>query len=672
MVVAHELRACTLQLVAAVAFATTARTCWKSATSAFFAVGLVYLLLTSSARAQEKEVGAKPLPPEEAHRIEELRKQATETLAHGDMDKARQEFEQILKTLPYDASAERDAARAAEAAGNFEYAAEALEKAHHFGGHEHDPELHYLRGEALFTLKRDDEAFREQRIAELEIGPNPTDRASKLWLARIQARKGYVVLADCLYESMLPPPPKFDEEVALNQADAHLMNKDWEGGARVLERYLSLDPKNVRGREMLAWADEADGDLDGELRVRRSLAEDLPTAVHQKDYGRALERAANYRAASQQYQAALTATEKAGDSADAPLVTSYDRMRYRTTPELSAGGQVRSDGQAWSWRAQTGGAVPFGARHQVGALAWHDSSEDWTANHLLVPGMNPVRERGSLTGVGAYVMFGHRSGASLLLGGDARYAVTTADDAAGTQVYGPAHETGFGGNLEADSPIGDNVQVNVHGDLNEQWNDAAVTVEEGGKMTGVTAHLYLFPKSRVFLFDGGVQERHLKLRPIMSGDASPASNQTLAWGGVDLNLWSDGTRLVRGESLDERMVRRTALNDAVVLTYRHYELFSSMPAEFYRRISLYSRASIDNASFVLRKAVAHGRAGLELRGGFGYDNRQEQALEQGGGAVVWSSSWSTRLMVTYDIVHQTIAGFPGILQIGWVTFHADL
>ena len=95
--------------------------------------------------------------------------------------------------------------------------------------------------------------------------PTPEARMAKLWLARIYARRGYVVLADRVYESMLPPPPKFDEEVALNQADAHLLNKDWEGGARVLRRYLALDPKNVRGRQMLAWALEADGDLDGEL-----------------------------------------------------------------------------------------------------------------------------------------------------------------------------------------------------------------------------------------------------------------------------------------------------------------------------------------------------------------------------------------------------------------------
>lgn len=673
MVAAAELRAWWLHLAAPVAFTGTSPFLFRRPTSMLFAAGLLYLLLTSTAWAQERELGGnKPLPPEEAHKIEELRKQAAETLAHGDLEKARQEYEQILKTLPYDAAAERDAARAAEAAGKFEYAAEALEKAHHYSAHEKDPELHYLRGEALYTLGRDEEAAREQQIAALEIGANPTDRLSKLWLARINARKGYVVLADRIYESMLPPPPKFDEEVALNQADAHLMNKDWEGGARILKRYLSLDPKNVRGREMLAWADEADGDLDDELRVRRSLAEDLPTPVHQKDYGRALERAANFRAASHQYHAALTATAASGETTDATLVTSYDRMRYRTTPEVGAGGQFRSDPQAWSWRAQAGGALPFGAHHQIGALVWHDDAQDWSANHAVV--LPSVREMGTVTGGGAYVMFGHRSGGSLLLGGDARYATASGDNGAGMLTYGPKRETSFGGNLELDSPIGQNVQVNVHGDLNEQWNDAAVTVEEGGKMTGVTAHLYLFPKNRLFLFDGGFQERHLTLRPANAGDSAPSTNQTLAWAGLDFNVWTDGQRLVRGEALDERMVRRTAMNDAAVLTYRHYELFGNLDPQgtFYSRISLYQRASIDNGSLIIRKVLAGGRLGAEVHGGLGYDNVQDQALEQGGAAIVWASSWSTRLLATYDIVHQTTIGLAGTLQIGWVTFHADL
>ena len=171
----------------------------------------------------------------------------------------------MLKLAPEDEQAERDAARAAAAAGEFEYAVEALEKAHHFEHHTADPELHYLRGEALYTLGRDEEAGREHHIAELEIGPEPKDRMRKLWLARIYGRRGYVVLADRLYESMLPAPPAKDTEVALNQADAHLINKDWTGGAKVLRRYLAVDPSSVRAREMLAWALEAGGTSRGRL-----------------------------------------------------------------------------------------------------------------------------------------------------------------------------------------------------------------------------------------------------------------------------------------------------------------------------------------------------------------------------------------------------------------------
>ena len=181
-------------------------------------------------------------------RVEALRQQATDTLLKGQYDSARREFEEVLRLRPGDGPAERDAARAAAAAGQFEYAVAALERAHHFEQHKPDPELHYLRGEALYVLGRDEEAHREHHIAELEIGLAPAGRMEKLWLARIYARRGYVVLADRVYEPMLPPAPKFDTEVALNQADAHLINQDWAGGARLLRRYLTLDPSNVRAR----------------------------------------------------------------------------------------------------------------------------------------------------------------------------------------------------------------------------------------------------------------------------------------------------------------------------------------------------------------------------------------------------------------------------------------
>jgi tetratricopeptide (TPR) repeat protein len=602
--------------------------------------------------------------PDQEKEVERLRKEANEVLLRGEFDRARREFEKILKISPYDAPAQRDAARAAAAAGQFEDAAAALERAHHFEEHTPDPELHYLRGEALYVLDRIEEARREHRIAELEIGDAPTERMPRLWLARIYARRGYVVLADRIYESMLPPPPKFDNEVAMNQADAHLMNEDWEGGAKVLRRYLELDPKNVRAREMLAWALEASGDLEGELVVRKGLAEDLPTFAHRKDYGRALERATDFRKARVEYKGAMDADPKAVDEW---LDTSYSRMRYRTSPELTAGGQVRSDPQAWSWRAQTGATLPFKSRHHFAAMAWHDRSTDWRANQVV--GANTLLLGGTVTGLGLHALFGHRSGASLFVGADGRFGTVTGQDARGRELFGPENRFGFGGQAEVDTPLLGFGRLNVHGALNEQWNDAPVTIHEGGTVTGVTGRLNFFPKSRRILFDSGMQARRLGLAP-QGGAAGPAALQYLGWAGVDFNLWASPSKLIRNESMDERLVRRTYLVNSAVIAYRHYELWNDLGPGF--RIALAPRGSVDNGSLILRQTFFGGRAGIDLRGGAGYDNQRQKLLAQAGGSLVVAASWAHRVLLSYDMAHETYTGIPGTLHIGWVTYHADL
>ena len=188
-------------------------------------------------------------------------------------------------------------------------------------------------------------------------------------------------------------------------------------------------------------------------------------------------------------------------------------------------------------------------------------------------------------------------------------------------------------------------------------------------MTGGTGHLYLYPKSRVILFDGGAQARQLRLSP--EGTSSPPeANQLLMWGGIDFNLWAQPTRVVHAEALDERLVRRTYLNDAGVLAYRHYELWTHAQPDF--RISLAPRSSIDNGTMIIRKALFGGRTGGDIHGGGGYDNIRDHVLVQGGGALVVALSWSTRLLASYDFWQETATGLPGTLQIGWLTFHADI
>jgi tetratricopeptide (TPR) repeat protein len=431
---------------------------------------LIALLWTADPRATTG-AAVEPVPPaadQDAEQAEEAedeaaasRRRAEEALVRGDYDRARQEFEAILKVFPSDAPAQRSAGAALQAAGKFEDAAAALERAHHFEHHKQDPELHYLRGEALFVLKRDEEARREHRIAELEIGKTPTERMHKLWLARIYARRGYVVLADRLYESMMPPPPKTDMEVALNQADAHLMNDDWEGGARVLRRFLVTDPKHLRAREMLAWALEGGGNIDEEIAVRRGLVEDYPTFVHKRDYGRALERGYNFPAARDQYGGALALTTGNQDQA---LVTSYQRLRYRTSPELTAGGSVRSDPQAWAWRVQAGAALPFGVRNHLAFMVLHDISGDWRANQVV--GANAFDKNGTVTTLASELFMGFRGEGYLLAGLDGRFSTASGITADGQTLLGTNRSIDIGGHGELDVTPLVFMRINVHADVN--------------------------------------------------------------------------------------------------------------------------------------------------------------------------------------------------------------
>ena len=103
------------------------------------------------------------------------------------------------------------------------------------------------------------------------------------------------------------------------------------------------------------------------------------------------------------------------------------------------------------------------------------------------------------------------------------------------------------------------------------------------------------------LFDTGAQVRQLKIAAEGTPE-KPTANQFLGWTGIDFNLWTTPGRVVRAEVLDEKLVRRVYLTDAGVIAYRHYELWTDATPDF--RISLAPRASIDNATLIVRKALA--------------------------------------------------------------------
>ena len=141
--------------------------------------------------------------------------------------------------------------------------------------------------------------------------------------------------------------------------------------------------------------------------------------------------------------------------------------------------------------------------------------------------------------------------------------------------------------------------------------------------------------------------------------------------GADLILWNNPVNLMRGEALDEKMARRWYLSDAGILSYRHYQLFGNSSPGFASRIVLAPRAVIHNGTMVVRKVVAAGRAGAELRGGLGYDTERSVSLYSLGASAVLVPSWSNRVLVSYDLAKETATGFTGTRQTGWVTYHGD-
>jgi tetratricopeptide (TPR) repeat protein len=616
---------------------------------------LLVALVAGPSLVRAEEPGADDASAES--KVEALRKQAAQELGKGNWKAACESFDRLLALAPHDAAAQRDAGRAGLAAGDFRYAARVLEQAHHFAGHHRDPELHYLRGEALYALERTEEARAEHRIAELEIGGAPADRMHKLWLARVFARRGELPRADAVYESMWPPAgTPADAEVAINHADAHLLWRDWAGAERLLRRFLDRSPDNLRARHMLAWALEAQGNLPAELAVRSRLAEDDPSLEAQRDYGRALERAGDDAGALRAYRSATAVAA----APDATLTAARDRMRYRLTPEVTGGFGYRSDPTTTAQRAQAGAALPFGSRHLVSMLFSHDAAQ----------GGWPNAQTG-ISALTASLVLGARFGGTLMIGGQAR-GLTQTPAVAGTALQsGPALR--FGGVGEIDTPLGSPVRLNVRAELENQWAEAPVAVRENGATTGVTGQLFVYPipSNRRVIFVGGTQARRLMLGQGPATAGRPEASQLLSWGGVDLVVWQDPTRALRGQILNDSLVRRTDVAESVVFSARHYELFGRSDSDFDQRLLLLPRAAVTIGSVMLRTVLGE-RLGIELRGGLGFENIRQKLLAQTGGSLSLATSRASRVSASYDFAQETMTGFTGRRHTGWVAYHVDL
>ena len=185
-------------------------------------------------------------------------------------------------------------------------------------------------------------------------------------------------------------------------------------------------------------------------------------------------------------------------------------MRFRTTPEVAGGASLRSDPQAWAWRVQAGASLPFGLRHSVAAYAWHDGSFDWNANQVV--GQNVLAKRGAVTGLGAQTVLARRSGASLMASADARY-----DDGGGHRrvrrraADRPRGGFQFGAQAEGAADLWSFMHLTCTRTPTSSGTRRRSPCTKAGRRSGGTGHLFLFPESRVVLFDTGAQVRRLKI-----------------------------------------------------------------------------------------------------------------------------------------------------------------
>ncbi len=595
------------------------------------ALFIVWQLPATSALAQQQ--------PRYDAMQELLDGEAREAMGKGDYKRALHFFWRLLKIDPNDASALREAGRCAKALGYTMYAERALARTNELHGGMLDPELHFLRGEALLSLGRKQEAWEELAQAETELRSLMLDRNAKLWLARIYALRGDLTHSDKAYWDLLPTNSGSKEyaDLMADMAEAHILAKDWTGAEWVLRRLIRAQPGCVRGREMLAWVLERRGDTDGELTLRAHLASedgvDDPSG-RQVRYGQALERSHDYAGALDRYRQA----EELGNK---DMGTAIERVELVISPETAAGMTMSDDpsGATRSWLA--GATVPFGSHVRV----------------AVAGARTEVLERNfTLTTVTPRLVLDRR-GDVLALGGTLYWDDMQANVQAG-------------GNLALRTRPGRPLQLQLTSELAMPWRESVSTIVQGGAVDSLQLDAYSTPFSDKVVFGVTGRARRLGLSP-MPEEPNLSAQQLFGAGGVDLVLWADPDHVVPGEILDDEMLWPVGMASSAVLSYRHYELFSDDP--FGQRLVLVTRSQIDETSGAYRQTLGKGGAvAFEVRGGIGYDWARNVQQWRGGASLLLSPTMNTRFTLAYDASSESGTGLAGRRHTGWIMLHVDL
>jgi len=571
-----------------------------------------------------------------------LNDEASTALSEGRLRRAWQLYWHMLVIDPSDLHALRESGRIASALGKFTYAVEALGRVDKLDGEQPDPELHYIRGEALYALGKKDDSKAEFDRMIADLGAGPHDRQCTLWLARVEALRGDTDASLARYKTVLDqldPSSNDHAEVLLLGAEAHILDKDWASAERVVRSVIEAKPEHQRAQEMLAWILEGRDHLDEEIQVRAVLADDWSDHPRKTfEYARALERAYEYDAALDQYREARElGVDEAGDG--------LSRLDGRTSPELAGGFGMRTDPTGTVTSTHGGASVNVDGRVRLIATVRRDVTS------------------------GAMTQLGYTDAEQINGSGWGVFTVGRGNTLAlGTTLQFEELHRGVGGSALASTSPHRKVQLQTRADYNLPWSESAATVREGGVFDALSAQVYANPgNSGRVLFSAGGFARRLSLRPLPAMDAAHA-NQLLGSAGVDVTLFGPGTA-VRGEMLDAQMLAPRGLASATVISYRHYEMMSDDP--FGSRLVLVERASLDEVSGVIRQVVGD-KLGAELRGGIGYDGARESRQWRAGASLMVAATRASRLTLDYDVASESGTGLTGRRHFASAVLHVDL
>lgn len=570
--------------------------------------------------------------------------EAREAMSRGEFLRAWYLFWRLLQIDPDDVRALREIGRIACAAGALDYGQRTLERVSRMEEGP-DPEIHFLRGQALISLGRRAEGLRVLDRAESELALAPDSRQHSLWRARIYALRGDLEKSEAIYDRLRSedPSPDAQKDVALLDIEAHIFATDWRGAERRLHSFLERWPDNRRARAMLAWVLENRGKVAEEVKVRSGLASepsDEPAQAY-VDLGRAHERAMELGQALDAYRRA----QKMGiESVDDDI----GRLELRLSPEVAAGAVLRRDPTGDIDGLFTGAAVPFGGRWRVAAAARRESV-----------GADPTM---SLSGDPTTMIAASALGVHQLSWGDEIALGATAWDSepAGTQL---------GARALYSSSQARRWHVEVSGTANAPWNESAATLREGGTLDAVELQAYAVPFwSRLVLIGGG---RFSRFGISDSTGGFEHANQEFGAAGLDFVLHSSYGRLARAQVFNDQWTAPSLQAQSIVLSYRHYEQSTDSP--FGPRLLLVDRSRLDELSGRAQLVVDDGGwLSVAAVAGAGYDSIRSLWQWRAGGQILFSPLARARLSLSYELTSETVTGFTGRRHEGKLSLHVDL